>query len=200
MEGSVLLAQQELIEPAPTRRLVVPAGCEAWWGVDPGTLRVAVAHVAPWGARGARTASFAPLEGGGRLSAIYADTRHLVRSVLLGEPRWPWPGVVLVEQPSGKQPNPPLSYATGVIIAAVFDEVLEVTGHRVRVETTSSSAWKKKACGRGNIYKPKRGETHEYGVLTWARANGYTGSSYDEVDALGIAEAARRDIALEVRG
>jgi hypothetical protein len=35
--------------------------------------------------------------------------------------------------------------------------------------------------------------------MKWARLNGYTGASWDEADALGIAEAARRDTALEER-
>jgi hypothetical protein len=52
---------------------------------------------------------------------------------------------------------------------------------------------------RGNLYKPKRGHTFEYGVLTWARQNGYAGCSWDEADAWGIAEAARREVALEER-
>jgi hypothetical protein len=32
--------------------------------------------------------------------------------------------------------------------------------------------------------------------VTWARENGYTGLSWDEADAWGIAEAARREVEL----
>lgn len=196
-----LLAQQELMEAPPARRLIVAQGHGAWWGCDPGTQRVAVAAVSTDGASApvytTRTASFAPLEGGARLSAVYADTRAFCVDLLADG--WPAPGLVFVEQPSGKQPNPPLSYATGVIIAAVFDAVQAVTRHRVRVETVSSSSWKKTSCGRGDIWKPKRGDTRPYGVMVWARANGYAGNSIDEVDAMGIAEAARRTVALEQR-
>lgn len=195
-----LLAQQELMESPPARRLIVPHPHTAHYGVDPGTQRVAVACALD-GAQGlvytARTASFAPMEGGARLSAIYADTLAFVTG-LLADSWWPKPGLVMVEQPSGRQPNPPLSYATGVIMAAVFDAVVDVTGHRVRVETCSSSWWKKRACGNGAIYKPKSARA-EYGVMAWCRANGMDPGGWDEADALGIAEAARREVALEQR-
>ena len=42
-------------------------------------------------------------------------------------------------------------------------------------------------------------DRERYGVLRWARENGYTGSSWDEADALGIAEAGRRLVTLEAR-
>jgi hypothetical protein len=70
-----LLAQQELVEPAPVRRLIVPRGHSAWWGVDPSTVRLSVAYVTPDGARGVRTVPFARVEGPARLSEIYAQTR-----------------------------------------------------------------------------------------------------------------------------
>lgn len=191
-----LLGQQQLVEPPARRRLIVPAGRSAWWGVDPGVRRVAVAFVASDGRRGARTASFPDLSGGARLEAIWTETARIC--VDLVEGGWPLPGVVWVEQPSGKQPNPALSYAVGVIQGAVYMGLSAVAGD-VRVETVASSSWKKLACGRGDIWKPKAGDTRQYGVLTWARANGYEGWSYDEADALGIAEAARRDVTLEER-
>jgi hypothetical protein len=202
-----LLAQQELVEPAPVRRLIVPRGHSAWWGVDPSTVRLSVAYVTPEGARGVRTVPFARADGPARLSEIYAQTRRFA-AVSLG-PRYfpttpssddgfPWPGLVLVEQPSGKMENPNLSYAVGVIQAALYDGLYSALGRAVRIETCTSGHWKKVACGMGNIYKPKlKGEP--YGVLTWARQNGYAGCSWDEADAWGIAEAARREVALEER-
>jgi hypothetical protein len=203
VEGSAvaLLEQQELLETPPARRLIVPNGHRAFFGVDPGTQRVALAYAIPAPQRpvyGAHTVSFAPQEGGARLSAIHDDVRATVRD-LLERHGWPKPGLVFVEQPSGKQPNPPLSYATGVVMAAVFDAVVDVTGHRVRIETCSSSWWKKRACGNGAIYKPKNKAAGEYGVVTWCKANGMTPANFDEADALGIAEAARREVALEER-
>jgi hypothetical protein len=196
-----LLEQQELLEVPPSRRLIVPVGHGAWFGVDPGVKRVAVAAVST--DRSSQpvyrtaTASFPDLDGGARLSLIYAETRRFCVELLGGG--WPAPGIVVVEQPSGKQPNPPLSYATGVIIAAVYDAVRAVTGHAVRVETVASASWKKKSCGNGGLRKPKPGSGLEYPVLVWARHQGYAGSSWDEADAMGIAESARRVVALEQR-
>jgi hypothetical protein len=201
-----LLAQQELVEPAPVRRLIVPRGHSAWWGVDPSTVRLSVAYVTPEGARGVRTVPFARVEGPARLSEIYAQTRLFalgVSAMAIAAPEGvgvlPAPGLVLVEQPSGKMENPNLSYAVGVIQAALFDGLYSAFGRAVRIETCTSSWWKKRACGRGNLYKPKRGDPEPYGVLQWARQNGYAGASWDEADAWGIAEAARREVALEER-
>lgn len=198
-----LLEHQELVE-VPPRRMIVPAGLSAWWGVDPSTRRVAVAGVskAPDGSldRWVQCRPFRRSEGAARLSEVYSVTRALVEDLaeLL-------PGFVFVEQPSGKQENPNLSYAVGVTIAAIHDGLREATGYPVHIETVPSSSWKKRACGRGNIYKPTRKELgrtptfEDYPVAVWARENGYRGSSFDEADAWGIAEAARRTVALEVR-
>jgi hypothetical protein len=194
-----LLGQQELLPAEPRRRLIVPDGHTAWWGVDPSTKRVAIAGVVDGDhayTRWAKTASFPALDGAERLSAIYSETRRLVEGVATC---CPWPGVVVVEQPGGKSINWPLYLSVGVIVLAVHDGLYEVTDRHVKVELVAPATWKKRACGRGDIYKPKVGDTREYGVLTWARENGYTGNSYDEADAMGIAEAARREVLLEVR-
>lgn len=131
------------------------------------------------------------------MSEIRAQTAFFVEGLVAGG--WPVPGVVFVEQPSGKQENPALSYAVGAIQAGVYDGLFSAGVGAVRIETVPSSTWKKAATGYGAVYKPKRGDGREYGVLTWARQNGYGGSSWDEADALGIAEAARRTIALDQR-
>jgi hypothetical protein len=200
-----MLGQQELVAPAPVRRLIVPAGHGAWWGVDPSTTRVAVAYVAPDGSRGVRTAPFARVEGPGRLSEIYRET-HRFALDLCGPVSWP--GVVLVEQPGGEHRNYELFYATGVIVAAIDAAVHKVTGHHPRIEMVVPSWWKARACGSGAIKKTHRVPgrkspvylpLEEYGVMKWARANGYKGMSWDEADALGIAVAASREIALEQR-
>jgi hypothetical protein len=167
-----LLAQQELVEPAPVRRLIVPQQCGSWWGVDPSTVRLSVAYVTPEGERGVRTVPFARADGPARLSEIYAQTRLFARRACVYD-GFPLPGLVMVEQPSGKMENPNLSYAVGVIQAATW-AVLGRCSMRVRIETCTSSWWKKRACGRGNIYKPKK-RAEEYGVVTWARQNGYAG-------------------------
>jgi hypothetical protein len=193
-----LLAQQELVEPAPVRRLIVPRGHSAWWGVDPSTVRLSVAFVTPEGRRGVRTVPFARAGGPARLSEIYAQTRLFALEGWV-HAGFPLPGLVLVEQPSGKMENPNLSYAVGVIQAALYDGLYSMIDRPVQIETCTSSWWKKRACGRGNIFKPKKRDMDPYGVLTWARQNGYAGSSWDEADAWGIAEAARREVALEER-
>jgi hypothetical protein len=184
------LGQTELLEVAPSRKLIVRHGHTAWWGVDPSTVRVSIATVGFDGSRGISTVGI-PQEGGpGRLSSILACTRRMARELALLEE----PGVIVVEQPSGKTPNPQLVYAVGVVQAALLEACAPV-----RLETVASSRWKAVACGKGNIYKPKRNDTAEYGVLSWARTLGYAGSSWDEADAWGVAEYARRTFALEER-
>ena len=169
--------------------MIVPGERVAWYGIDPSTKRIAIACVTSDTKRVA-SHPFPSLEGGARLKAIWDETRLFVQS--LSERGWPAAGLAWVEQPSGKTPNPALSYAVGVIQAALCDALA------CRVETIESSSWKKVATGRGNVYKPKRrGEV--YGVLAWAQANGYRGTSWDEADALGIAVAAQRTVALTVR-
>lgn len=141
------------------------------------------------------TRSFPSRTGGRRLAVIHYETRLLARSLVeAGEA----PAVIVVEQPSGQTPNLQLVYAVGVIMAAVA----EVTPAAV-VETVPSSTWKRVACGKGNIFKPKRERGRpapapgEYAVLRWARALGYTGSSWDESDAMGVADYAWRTFGLE---
>jgi hypothetical protein len=199
---SALLGQQQLLEPDPQRRLIVPAGHSAWWGVDGSTLRIALAGVSRRSDgvldRWVKMRPFNPLEGAARLSEIYSATRGFVASVATC---CTWPGVVMVEQPSGSKQsvNLPLIYAIGVMTTAIYDALVDVTGRAPRMASCTASWWKKRACGRGDLYKPKRGSGDQYGVLVWARQNGYMGDSFDEADALGIAEAARREVALVER-
>jgi hypothetical protein len=193
-----LLGQQELLTPAPQRRLIVAPGCDAHWGVDTSVARVAIAWV-HGGRRDVVTLSLPKREGGERLAYAFEVLRDEVRDLLLTSDDLPAPGLVFVEQPSGKQPNLPLTYMVGIVQGAIYAGVVLAGAPGPRVETCTSSWWKKRACGRGNIYKPKLTDTREYGVLAWARQNGYVGSSWDEADAWGIAEAARREVLLEVR-
>jgi hypothetical protein len=200
-DGTIMLEQQELVEPGPVRRLQVAPGYTAIWGVDPSTVRLAVAGVEPDGRRWVETLVFSGCDGAQRLSRIYDETKRWAHA--WGATR-SFPGLVHVEQPSGKTPNPELLYAVGVIMAAIYDG-LYISGAPVRMETVSSAHWKKVACGRGNLYKPTRkllGRTpvfEDYAVARWARLNGYVGNSWDAADAWGIAEAARREIALVER-
>jgi hypothetical protein len=146
-------------------------------------------------ARDVVTISFPRLGGGSRLAGIFRVLVDWAGSNVLDHP----PGIVAVEQPSGKQLNPALSYAVGVTMAALSEGVGRATGQAVVVETVSSGAWKRVACGRGDVRKPKPSSREEYAVLTWARTVGYEGWSWDEADAMGIADYARRSCLLEVR-
>lgn len=184
-----------MFEAPPTRKLIVPKGVSAWWGVDPGTRRVAIASISREGERRGWEVPIPALDGGERLAAIFMLTSMALRELL--QERWDLlPGVVLVEQPSGAQANPSLSYATGAIMAAV-SSVVGAFG--AKVETVPSGKWKKLVCGHGGIKKPKPNSSVEYPVLGWARGMGYSGVSWDVADAWAIAEYARRTFVLEQR-
>jgi hypothetical protein len=191
------LRQQELLVPEPARRLIVRRGMTAHWGVDPSTQRISIA-CGPL----VQTHSFPRTEGLARLSDIYHGTVAFVETLQISG--WPAPGFILLEQPSGKTINLELTYAVGVTAAALQYGVEDWIGS-VQMETISSSSWKKLATGYGVASKvdPETGkpwkDRERYPVMRWARANGYTGNSWDEADALGIAEAARRMVTLEPR-
>lgn len=184
----------------PSRRLIVPEGHVYHYGVDPGTTRVAIAIVGELGLVTAFTVPILKAEGGKRLGLIYGG----VFDAAFGEGlRYPC-GLCWVEQPSGKFDNPALSYATGVIQAAMHN----ATG--CVVETVPSNTWKLGATGFGGHRKTKPHPTmtgkrvpvsfDEYGVARWAVSRfGYQGRSLDEVDAIGIAAAARNAVMLEER-
>ena len=175
--------QQALLPPEPTRAIRAPANA-IHLGVDPSTKRVAVG----WQG-GAATRSFPThVRGGARLSGIYRETRYFAADLceLLPGP----PAFILVEQPSGKTPNPQLVYAVGVIQAAMFDGIWSKLGRQPWVETISSSEWRKLATGRGDAGYSNRGGKPE--LVRLARENGYQGSSEDEAEAFLIALAARR--------
>jgi hypothetical protein len=184
--------QTELLEGPQPKRLIVPEGHVNWWGIDPSSVRVAVATVTPDGERGVTVQPFAG-SGLARLHAIYMASRHVAMD-LCGHCELP-PGVVAIEQPSGRTPNPMLLYATGAIIAGVCSAL----PLRTELVMVPSATWKAVACGSGAIRKPKPTEREEYRVLRWARSLGYAGSSWDAADAYGVAEWARRTFRLEER-
>jgi hypothetical protein len=200
-----LLAQQELLEPPPTRRLAVPAGRTAWWGADLGTTRLALAYIAQDGSRGSCTVPFPVGKGSARLSAIYAYTRLGVAAQV--RHGWPAPGVLMTEQPSGskRSVNLPFIMACGAIHAGLFDGLVDVLGSSCVIEETVASHWKLVACGMGNISKPQkekgkqRPALTDYRVFRWALASGWSPMDWNECDAAGMAECARREIALVER-
>jgi hypothetical protein len=126
---------------------------------------------------------------------------------------WGTPGVVFVEHPAGQHPKPQLYYAVGCTAAALYRSLRRRTGFVPRIEFTTSGHWKLVATGSGKQPKPRwgkhgGGKTWEqvretYGVLSWARVNGYTGEErdcWDDADALAMAECARRDVAIRMAG
>lgn len=187
-----MLGQMTLVEAAPSKRLIVPVGAVNFYGVDPSTLRVAIATVTPDGLRGADIASFPKLSGAHRLVAIRRDTYALACEIVESIP----PGVIVVEKPSGfgSRPSPELSFAGGAIMCA-----LQEAAPAAAIELVENTSWKRVVCGSGAIKKPKPTEGVEYPVLLWARDNGYIGSSWDVADAMAIAEYGRRTYALEQR-
>lgn len=149
------------------------------WGVDPSTLRVAVAAVRPWKEGQApvtwATLSLQQLDRGARRLRMAHDElaswfAHWVEC-------YP-PGFVLVEQPFGRNVHPQSYFMVGVVLAALASVV------NCPVDVCSPPEWKKLGLGAG------RGGAEKFEILDWARDAGYTGSLQDEADAVGIATAA----------
>ncbi len=110
---------------------------------------------------------------GARLGLLDRQVRIYARQAA---GRYP-PACVWVEQASGRFHSPQLSYAVGVIQAALFETLA------VPVWTIPSSAWKKRTVGVGNATKPQ--------VRAWVDRLGVAVRSQDEADACGIAVAGR---------
>ena len=123
------------------------------WGVDPALSRVAV--------------SFAPVDGG-RPSVLtlvtHSDTREgqrlgwLDRQLRIAARQWAssWPpAVVWVEQPSGRFRNLQLTYACGVIQAALFEALGVPVGasprRRGRSAQSASATRRNRRSARGSI-------------------------------------------------
>lgn len=186
------LGQTELLMAPQPKRLIVRPGYTAYWGVDPSSVRVAIASVSGDGERNVAVVPFSAAPALPRLAATYAATWNAAGDLIAAGLR---PGVVAVEQPSGKTPNPTLLYATGAILAALAARV-----QPAQLTMVPSATWKAVACGRGNLYKPKPPcDPFDYAVLRWAREHGYGGTSWDAADAWGVAEWAHRTFRLEER-
>lgn len=176
-------------------------------GIDPSTRRMAGAVLLPAAARAdaAFVVSTCSLPQPGDVALRLAESQALIV---------PWVGElvrdhgvmhVFVEQPYGKH-VPIVSYYTlGVLLAVLAT-------YRLPVRMIQPSSWKLLAMGKGSgsVRKPHpkcpRGGSHDwpltpvgpvecrkcgvdYPVLSWARANGYAGTLYDEADAIGIVTA-----------
>jgi Holliday junction resolvasome RuvABC endonuclease subunit len=145
------------------------------WAVDPGIAVQAVAFAdVDTPAVEVRTLITRTTEReGARLGLLDRQLRIAARQWAGTFP----PEVVWVEQPSGRFRNPQLSYAVGVIQAALFEAL------GVPVWSIPSSAWKRRTVGVGNATKPQ--------VRAWVDRLGVDVDSQDEADAVAIACAGR---------
>jgi Holliday junction resolvasome RuvABC endonuclease subunit len=162
-------------------------------GIDPSTRRMSAAVLVPYNQRGDRafevdTLSLPQLDGNESRRLALQQTAIVPWMGGLLE-RWD-PCMVVIEEPfagtiGGAVRVPKESYHVIGILLAVLGQF------GVRVERIAPAVWKKAAlgAGKGGVRKPKRNSSEEYEVLTWARAAGYQGSSWDESDAIGIATA-----------
>jgi Holliday junction resolvasome RuvABC endonuclease subunit len=152
---------------------------EQWvWAVDPAVSRLAFA--------------FADLESeaievetllvdseareGQRLGWLDRQVRIYARQVAARRP----PACVWVEQPSGRYRNLPLTYAVGVVQAALFEALA------CPVWTLPSSTWRHRTVGVGNATKPQ--------VAAWVAERADV-DGQDEADAYCIAAAGRAMVA-----
>lgn len=183
----------------------------AIWGIDPSTRRMSVAVLVPVAAR-ERLGVTVVVD---TLSLPQPEKNEALRLAEAQAAMVPWlggllatwrPEVVVVESPFAHGRLVPVEsfHVIGVLLA-----VLGTFG--VRVERLNPGQWKKAAMGAGAggtkkppVKCPRRGG-HDfrvvgdavecskcgaaYGVLTWARAAGYDGYSWDEADAIGLATA-----------
>jgi hypothetical protein len=199
-------AQPGLFEPEPPRAVQAP-GARGWWGIDTALTHYVVGCVDVDLARRSDlvlTGRLGPSDGE-RLSRMASQLEQLI--ILILEDGAPAPGVVWVEQASGKAHEPDLVYAVGIAVTTSYQVLRRELGYAVLVDTVPSATWKSKlAPGAGGWYKT----VNEYKVLQWARANGYAGEDYapvgkngaarqvmwDHADGRGIAEGARKTFAL----
>lgn len=113
------------------------------------------------------------LRGAQRLASTHRRVDHWLRDSKTHFP----PDAVFVEMPAGRHVAPTLIHHVGVVLAVLGNTV------ECPVVELSVSRWKQLAVGTGGATKDM--------TLQWARKRGYTGTSYDEADAIGIAAAGR---------
>lgn len=118
-------------------------------------------------------------EGARRLAGARAQLIPFLRSAVAA---FGQPDVMVVEAPFGRV-APESMQMFGVILATTAEEI------ECPIVTPGPGEWKLRATGYGAHRKPKRGDDFQYGVLSWAKREGYTGTSWDEADSLGCARA-----------
>jgi Holliday junction resolvasome RuvABC endonuclease subunit len=145
------------------------------WGIDPAlsVLAFAFADLDSEGVEVETLTTRTTEREGARLGLLDRQVRIYARQAA---GRYP-PACVWVEQPSGRFRSPQLSYAVGVLQAALFETLA------CPVWTIPSGAWKRRSVGVGNATKPQ--------VRAWVERLGVAVRSQDEADAVAIACAGR---------
>ena len=150
-------------------------GSEFVWGIDPALSRLAFAFAAlDSDAITVETLITRCEEREGARLGLLLRQLHIYARQAAG--RFP-PAVCWVEQPSGRFRNLQLTYATGVVQAALFEALA------CPVWSIASSAWKRRTVGVGNATKEQ--------VAAWVDALGVDVDGQDEADAVAIAVAGR---------
>jgi Holliday junction resolvasome RuvABC endonuclease subunit len=169
----------------PLGQELQPPGClrlrEPLYGIDPSTLRVAVAVLIPNGdeapAMRFDILSLPRVDGPARMGAAFRSLEPWFRDL---EERWGTPRHVFVEQPfaKGRNVHPSSQQMVGVVLAAVG-----VAVPSARLGLIAPASWKMRALGEGH------GHAEKPEIMEWARAQGYDRAFQDEADALGVATA-----------
>jgi Holliday junction resolvasome RuvABC endonuclease subunit len=147
------------------------------WGVDVGVSRQAFGFAPLELDGGSIVTEELRIDGeareGQRLAWLHRKVRAYARERAAEFP----PAVAWIEQPSGRHRALQLTYATGVVQAALHEALA------VPCWTIPSSTWKARTVGAGNASKAQ--------VAAWVKAHGVELSSQDECDAYAIAAAGR---------
>lgn len=149
------------------------------WGMDVSTRRLALAAVWENEFKVHTLNAVGNLTGAERLAELYESTRFWVGVTAAAYP----PTIVFVEQPVGRFLSPPLLHAVGVTMGATYAALAALYAFPVSVIPVGVTEWKKAAIGNHLASKSQ--------IMAWAQSYGYTGSSQDEADALGIAVGGR---------
>lgn len=168
--------------PVPPHSLRLRA---AVWGIDPSSVRVAVATVAPFLPPGTVQLGWETLSLP-RREALHARFGEAYTALepwfarLAGEVP---PSAVYIEEPFIPREKRKAGRIAHVFMWGVTLAALGAVLPDVRVEPLSPSEWKAAALGAG------RGHADKPEILRWAQSVGYSGVLEDEADALGVATA-----------
>lgn len=177
------------------------------WGIDPSVRGIALGALYPEGEVGVVLEEPAPVRLGwwtiklplGPDAPVHVRWWEAMRVVGPEVSRlaglWGVPELVLLEQPfsQGHSTEPASYFAVATVLVALGRHL----GPASRVELINPGAWKKPATGHGyapglpkSMPKAEKRRQEKSRLLTWAYGAGYSGSSSDEADAVGIATAA----------